>query len=224
LSLTYYKAGSGSQPVWEGKDGGDEDIDTGRAANAMVLYKTNPTVELKAGIKIGPLVNGTNDLYAATIAADAKGDVGIKKITFNVNGSTEVTASAANLAFYRGGTDITSLVTVSPSSGDITTASDVTVEVVFATEEVIASNTSQNYYLRVTGVTGVTTGSNIQTYIKTDATYIAPTTYALAAAAKNFVWTDRTYPASLHSVSSPDWVGSYLVKTLGSTETYTISK
>ena len=232
LTLVYYKASSGSQPSWIGDlttaTGEDESLGTGRAAEEMVIYKTKPTVEIRAGITTGTLTNGTVTLYASTISAASGGDVGIKKLTYNFIASDGIVVTDTNLAFYRGGTDITSLVAFTPIAGaDIATGADVTITVIFTTEEVITADTSQIYYLKVTGVTGVdTVGENIQVYMDDDAAYLASTTYALAAAAKNFVWTDRSYPtagATPHSQTTADWTGGYLVETLV-TDTYTLSR
>ena len=199
------------------------------SANQMLLYKTTPTVEVRAGITSGPLVNGVNSLYAATITANAKGDVGVKEITFNVAmGMGSDGDKATAFKFYRGSTDITDKVTITTGSTDLETDTDglassttATVKVTFATEEVITADTSQTYYLKAT-VTGVSAvGENIQTYILGEANYLAPAAYSADMA--KFVWTDKSYPAIAHSETSLDWIGGYLVKTVP-TDTYTLSK
>jgi len=233
VTLDYYKASSGSQPSVTATN-------QNKDANPMLLYKTAPTVSI-AGATSGTLVNGTNTLYAFTVAADSKGDVGLKKITFNVNGSDGITVPASGLKFYKGSTDYTSYVTVTAQDSDgnaiadLADGNDNTVIVTFDTEEVITADTSQTFYLKVTGVTGVeTVGENVQCYIKDDSELpdfndegasVAGTlaTYSVASA-KNFVWSDRHVPvAAGHGESTEDWTDGYLVETLP-TDTYTISR
>jgi hypothetical protein len=204
VTLDYYKASSGSQPVVEGASPQNKD------ANAMLLYKTKPTINL-TGVATGTLSNGVMTIYPFTIAADAKGDVGVKYLTFNVALSG---VTATSYKFYRGATDISSLVTIDTSGIP-------TVTVEFTDEEVITKDTSQTYYLKAT-VSGVdTVGDNIQTYIKGADTQASPAAYASVTG--NVIWTDRTYPAALHSENTADWINGYLVKTLPS-DTYTLQK
>jgi hypothetical protein len=223
LGLTYYKASSGSQPTYSAT--------SSLWGNQMLLYKTAPTVGVRAGITSGPLVNGVNDIYAVTISANAKGDAGLKKITFYVAGGMSTSADAIGpFTFYKGSTDYTTKVAIGTTTANSyyetgTLAGDATgtVVVTFDSEEVITADTSQTFYLKAS-VTGVgTVGENIQSYIMDDASYAAPNTYASTTAAAYFVWTDRHVPAINHSETSSDWDTGYLVATL-STETYTISK
>lgn len=227
LTLVYYRASSGSQSSWIGDLTGseEEDLSGGIAGEEMVVYKTKPTVELKSGITTGTLTNGTVILHAATISADAGGDVGLKKLTYNFIASAGIVVTGGNFQFYRGGTRITG-VNITPSSGDIADGSDDEIVVIFTAEEVISADTSQTYYLKVTGVTSVdTVGQNIQVYMKDDAAWIASDDYTAVAvtAAKNFVWTDRSYPDNSHGESTADWTGGYLVENLV-TDTYTLSR
>ena len=243
VALTYYKASSGSNPSWIGDvtSAGTKDEDLGakgKQANQMLLYKTQPTVAI-SGTTTGTLTNAPT-LYKFTIGADSKGEVEVKKITFNV--STAIASATATLntfKFYRGTTDLTEKVAIENASGSLegTTNTidnseanmEVTVTFDAGHEEGIAADTSYTYYLKATLTGTVATGDNVSTYIKddSDATGSTPAAYAtvdgLATGLNNFIWSDNTYPASLHSTSSLDWTNGYLVNTLD-TDTYTLYK
>lgn len=220
LGLTYYIASSGSQPSATGTPSA-----ANTWANQMVLYKTKPTVGPKGGIISGTLVAGYNDLYAVTIAADSKGDVGLKKMVFYITGGMSTSSDTiSGFKFYKGTTDYTAKVGLSLSSmaGNATA----TQTVIFNDEEVITADTSQIFYLKA-NVTGVgTVGEYIQAYVLGDASYPTgtgwwgPTTWDNASSS-NFVWTDRTYPEALHSLTSADWINGYLVKVVPS-DIYTL--
>jgi len=243
VALTYYKASSGSDPSWIGTnaDGEDENLGTatGKQANPMLLYKTEPTVALK-GSATGTLSNAPT-LYTATIGASAKGDVELKKITFDV--STSIASGSATLntfKFYRGSVNLTDDVAIANASGSLegTTYSidnseanmEVTVTVDSDASEVITKDaTTQTYYLKATLTGTIADGDNVMTFIKddADATSSTPAAYAtvedLATGLDNFIWSDKTYPSALHDLTSPDWTNGYLVDTLA-TDTYTLLK
>ncbi|MCX6789508.1 MAG: hypothetical protein NTZ42_02760, partial [Candidatus Gribaldobacteria bacterium] len=227
LGLYYYKATSGSTSSAEVTYG------TGISpyGNQMALYASKPTVSL-SGATTGTLSNGTMALYAATIAADAQGAVGLKKLTFNVSPSMSAgTDTIGDFTLYRGTTDITDLVTIYETTstgtnlktGDLTSVSTaITVVVTFTDEEEIAAGSSQTYTLKA-AVAGVgTVGESITTYLLKDSSYVAPAVYdAGRFNGKYFVWTDQS--VLNHSESTADWNNSYLVKTLDS-PSYTIQK
>jgi len=244
VALTYYKASSGSDPSWIGSTTGtdDEDLGTnGKQANQMLLYKTEPTVALK-GAATGHISNAPI-LYAVNIGANAKGDVELKKITFDV--STSIASGSATLntfKFYRGSVNLTDDVAIANASGSLegTTYTidnseanmEVTVTVNSDATEVITKGTTQTYYLKATLTGTIADGDNVMTFIKDDAdatssTTPTPAAYAtvdaLATGYDNFIWSDKTYPSSLHSTSSLDWTNGYLVKDLD-TDTYTLIK
>jgi len=228
LGLAYYIASSGSQPNATGAPA--------LWGNQMVLYKTKPTVGLKGGITTGTLTAGYNDLYAVDIAADSKGDVGLKKLVFYIKGGMATdTDTFSGFKLYKGDTDYTTKVTFATSSqftgtdtlkGNTATS---TMTVTFTTEEVITADTSQIFTLKANLTGGVSSGEYMQTYVLGDASYpvyagkdlTGPTDYATTTAAYNFVWTDRTYPAYYHGESTADWVNGYLVKTIPS-DVYTL--
>ena len=238
VALTYYKASSGSNPSWIGDDGGTdgEDLSTGVQANQMLLYKTEPTVALK-GSATGTLSNAPT-LYTATIGASAKGDVELKKITFDVSTSMTAGDTLNTFKFYRGSTNITDKVAIENASGTLegttytidNSEANMEVTVTFGAgyEEEITKDTSQTYYLKATLTGTLATGDNVSCFIKDDAdatssTPAAYTTVETATGLNNFIWSDKTYPSSLHSTSSLDWTNGYLVKDLD-TDTYTLSK
>jgi len=225
LGLTYWKADSPSQP--------DKTGPTAAVwANQFVLYKTAPTV-LLGGAENRTLTLGSNTLYEFSIAADSKGNVGVKKITFNVSPSMSTTSDTiGTFKLYQGSTDITSLVdiyeattsgTVLSTSGQKLTSvqSATTVLVVFKNERIITGGTSETYSLKanVTGVGAVGSGESIQSYIKDDIGYVAPAAYGVGVG--NFIWTDRSELS--HLEGTPDWQNGYLVNTLDST-TLTLSR
>lgn len=240
VALTYYKASSGSNPSWIGDNGGTdgEDLSTGVQANQMLLYKTEPTVALK-GSATGTLSNAPT-LYAVNIGANAKGDVELKKITFDVSTSMTTGDTLNTFKFYRGSVDLTDDVAIKNASGSLegTTYSignseanmEVTVTVDNDAPEVITKDTTQTYYLKATLTGTIAVGDNVMTFIKddADATSSTPDTYAAVEALAttglgNFIWSDKTYPSALHSLTSLDWTNGYLVDTLA-TDTYTLSK
>ena len=57
----------------------------GNLGTNFILNKTKPTVT-REGISSDSLTVGTNTLYEFNVAADTAGDVGLKLITFSVNG------------------------------------------------------------------------------------------------------------------------------------------
>ena len=233
LGLTYQKASSGSQPTATSSPD--------KWGYQMLLYKTKPTVGVRAGITSGTLVVGVNDLYAVTIGADAKGDIGIKKLTFYVAGGMGTsTDTMSAFKFYRGSSlDITDKVlfstttyattgVASASFGPLAGNATYTVAVIFNTEEEIAAAAAQTYYLKA-NVTGVgTIGENIQTYLLGEAT-TTPNVYTsttVAMADAYLTWSDKNVPAIYHSEDETyggagDWLNGYLVKVLPS-EAYTI--
>jgi len=225
LGLYYYKASSGSTSSAEFTQGG------GITGNQMVLYASAPTVSL-VGSTSGTLANGVMDLYAVKVAADAKGDIGLKKLTFNVSPSMSTTSDTiGTFKLYRGNTDITALVSINEAStsgtnlksGNLTSVSSATtVVVIFSSEETIEAGSSQTYTLKAT-VSGVgTVGESIQTYVKKDSSYASPVAYDSGTfASTNFAWSDVS--ELNHSESTADWNNSYLVQTLDS-PTYSLNK
>ena len=242
VALTYYKASSGSNPSWIGINAAGEDENlgttTGKQANPMLLYKTEPTVALK-GSATGTLSNAPI-LYAVNIGANAKGDVELKKITFDVSTSMTAGDTLNTFKFYRGSVDLTDDVAIENASGSLegTTYSidnseanmEVTVTVDSDASEVITKDTTtQTYYLKATLTGTIADGDNVMTFIKddADATSSTPAAYAtveaLATGLDNFIWSDKTYPSAHHDSASPDWTNGYLVDNLA-TDTFTLSK
>jgi len=230
LGMTYYESSSGSQPSGTSS--------ANLWGNQMLLYKTKPTVGVRAGITSGTLVSGVNDLYAVTIGADVKGDMGMKKLTFYLaGGMTTSSDQISAFKFYRGDLDITDKVkfsttayatsgtaTIGPLAGNAT----YTVAVIFDSEEEIAADAAQTYTLKA-NVTGVdTTGEYIQAYLLGDSAWKASSTSTLDVMDESYItWTDKSIPVAYHGESEAtaagDWLNGYLVKVLPS-QAYTIRK
>ena len=201
------------------------------AGNEMLLYKTKPTVALTSTYS-STFSSGVNVLYPFTVAADAKGDVGLKTLIFNV--TTAMNAGQIDtFKFYRGSLDITNKVTITGSSTltQCTDACDLEgttdyfdnddtsiVTVTFATEEIITKDTSQTYYLKGSASSIGTVGDSVQTYLKDDTLWQRPDDVP-GDITGNFIWTDRHVPTASHSEDEDenyfsDWLNGYLVDTL----------
>jgi len=222
--------------------------DMGELGTNFVLDKTKPTVSLEGAVS-GSLTVGTKTLYSLNVAADTKGDVGLKSIRFAVTATDS--SDVDNLKFYKGLTDYTTKVTINSAvdvGGDDLKSNDLTgsdgaesdVFVVFTNEEVITGGTSQIYYLkaRIGAVDGITSGDMVATYIVDDAYAWDETNDTMHTNIKdiglgdnyqtgigNFIWTDRSYGAG-HSTGSTslDWVNGFLVEALGDAVVFTLSK
>ncbi len=214
------------------------------SGNQMVLYKTKPVVALTSTYST-IFTNGTNVLYPFTVAADAKGDIGLKILVFNITTATNDVGDRLNtFKFYRGSDDITDEVTIT-GGGTLTGGAGslegttyyydgtdtATTTVTFATEEIITEDTSQTYYLKA-NATGIgTVGDSVQTYLQDDSAYDPPEDKpgdVLSGNTPSFVWTDRSVVSAYHSedesaYSVADWLNGYLVETLPG-ETVTLSK
>jgi len=212
--------------------------DMGNLGTNYVLDKTKPTFSMVGAASETNLVDGTNTLYSFSVAADTAGDVGLKVITFSVNGTSTLTLNTLKL--YKGATDYTDKVTIGDdingtnsyegTGTDLADGSAHNVYVVFDSEEVITGGTSQTYYLKGL-VASVASGRSIQTYPVDDAypdghsdinDIGAGETYANVSE-HEFIWTDRSYGSS-HGLTSSDWVNGFLIETLGDALTRTISK
>jgi len=210
LELRYAKANSNSSSTYV--------VSAAKTGNFMLLYKSAPTVAI-SGASSATLTTVDNTLYSFSVKANAKGDIGMKQIMFNVTPNMSTTTDTiGTFKFYRGSTDITSLVTIYEAttsgtdlaSGNLTSVqSATTVLVVFDTEEVITDDTTQTYYLKAQA-SGVSTGDEINTYISDDTTYAAPAAYTTSIG--NFVWTDRSKLS--HTESTEDWQNGFLIDDL----------
>jgi len=146
------------------------------------------------------------------------------------------------LKFYKGSTDYTDKVTISSAingggtsyeaaADDLADGNAFTVYVTFADEEVITAGASQIFYLKGT-TTATATGDSISTYMVADAYPYGMTTawdiglgaaYASVDDTAEFIWSDQSYGSS-HGLTSLDWANGAFIKTLGSANTYTVSK
>ena len=182
LGLFYYKANSASVAVYEGGPDAtnyDQNLTTnGLRGEAMLLYKTVPTVALNGGSS-GDLAIGDNWLYQVDVTADSQGDVKWKRMTFYISNAT---ATIDTLKFFKGSTDKTSLVTILDHNGNslegtsfniaVNATATVTVTWDGTTEETVAKGITTTYKLKA-NVTDIVTNSYVQTYLKDDTS--APT-------------------------------------------------
>jgi len=210
LELRYAKANSNSSSTYV--------VSAAKTGNFMLLYKSAPTVAI-SGASAATLTTVDNTLYSFSVKANAKGDIGMKQVMFNVTPNMSTTTDTIGLfKFYRGSTDITSLVTITEATTSGTNLetgylasvqSATTVLVVFATEEVVTDDATQTYYLKAQA-SGVSTGDEVNTYISDDTSYAGPAVYSTSIG--NFVWTDRSKLS--HSESEADWQNGYLIDDL----------
>ena len=212
--------------------------DMGALGTNYVLNKTKPTVTRVGAENSSSMVNGTQSLLKFNVAADSAGDVGLKVMTFNVNGTDELTLNTFKL--YKGGTDYTDKVVIGDdidgtnsyeaAGTDLATGTASNVYVVFTDEEVITGGTSQEYTLKGL-VAGVASTYSINTYLVDDAYPAAHDNVRDVGAGvayadcsdREFIWSDRSY-GSTHSLTSLDWINGFLVKTLGDSLSFTLSK
>jgi len=150
--------------------------------NAMYLRKTMPVVTVNSGT--GTLTNGTMDLLHVTVAANSKGNLTVKKLTFGV---TITEASGSSLAvsgwkLYDGATELTSVEwsngTTTSTDGSLpslgTSASVQTVYAILngtASEREIGAGSSKTFTLKAT-VAAATVNDSITTglYLSDDGT------------------------------------------------------
>ncbi len=133
-------------------------------ANVQIVYHSLPTVTVPASFVGGSVVSGAQaSIYQFTIAADPAGPVSWKQLGFPItvnNGSGTGTPALNAFKFFRGSTDITSLVTIDDASGNaVTGAASITknagattfyVTMAGSTEEVIPAGQSYTYTVKAT--------------------------------------------------------------------------
>lgn len=149
------------------------DVALGQVGNNMYLRKTKMTITENNLPTVAISSGAENEVYKFTVAADAKEDVAIKQMAFNLtltdNVGTNNALTATGLKLYRGTTDISSNVfihnldgTLASSVGENGGAANVIV-VTWVSEEVISKGTSNDYTLRAT-LNGYTTGADDDTF------------------------------------------------------------
>ena len=208
-----WKVAADADVIATGVESGQGATETGTTnSNTHWVYKSVPTVAILS-LPIGTLANGTATVFKFSVTAGSQGDIDLREVTFTI---ATTGASVTALKAY----DVTGTEVELNDSGDevaITTGLTV-VEFDSTKVRTIAAGTTKIFELRGT-VTGASTGDSIVTQLNGDAAVITdnkyPTTYALAAANDEFVWSDRS--ATSHSVDTIDWTNGYLVDGLNST-------
>ncbi len=176
------------------------------------IFKSVPTITYSS--TGGSLVNGVNDLLVLNIAADAKGEVQLNKLSFKV-ATTTVFMSAPTFTGPNG--NVASSTNVNDNFQGANNPATITVffdSVSNTQDKVISAGTSKTYTLRATvaGLTGSNSGS-VSTALKADTAFpsLAASTFMTTAAAlhaaSNIIWS----PSSTTTVttSGNDWTNGY---------------
>lgn len=202
--------------------------------NYVVLRKSQPKVETV------PMTGGpaTGTIYRFKITAIG-GDVAVKHITFVSSTTTGVTLTGFAIS-PQGGTNL------SVATAATYTTNQVTVDVTFASEEVITNGTSKTYDFKAT-VAGVDTGDSVTTYIVNTANTVKATGDLASASAADttlqdkdgtnsvgdkfndsdttpsFVWSDMSINGHNDTASgTDDWTNGRYVRTIA-TDPITLS-
>ena len=144
-------------------------------ANSFRIRKTVPTVALQT-LPSTLLTAGDQTVSKFTVAADANGDVSVKKVVLSY--ATTTNSSIAGIA--------NNAVKINGSSKDVASVLDAaakTLTITFATPEVITAGTSKTFEVLATLSVGGTGAESVTTKIVEDATY-------LTDGNGNFVWSD----------------------------------
>jgi hypothetical protein len=190
--------------VASGQNRQPSDADTSVAG--VEIYKSFPTFTYStAG---GVAVSGNQTLLTLTVSADAKGDVTLNKLTFDVNPSsafvTSLTFSGPN-----GSVASTSLATTSGGT---------TLSVYFdnssnTSDAVVPAGTTKTYNLRGTVTLTGNTGQNgsVSTKLKADTSSISMgATSTAAVLSSNMIWSpESTTTAVVGTGKMNDWTNGY---------------
>lgn len=224
---------------------------TDRAGNAVYVYGSYPVVvhsQLSSSER-----KITNDaiqsIYQFKVSPSAGGSIAFKQAKFTVAWSDETNVAALELEyfkFYRGTTDITSLVSITDADGNTAkagsglTEADSTLVVAFTTEDLISSEniytikaipklfdsgtTSSDYVsIYMAGDTSAHNGTDtyVDDYLGDHVWRLATNNSGTGSSAYNFIWSDRTAVghSSVSGTSTADWANGYLVDYLPLTST-----
>jgi hypothetical protein len=184
------------------------------------ILKSVPTVTLSS---TGSVASDPDaDLIDVTIGADAKGPIGLYKLTFKVSTTT---VTAAGYTVYEGNT----LVATESSTAEQGINRDKydgydTLEVYFnlggtigGRLREIGAGSSKTYTLKAT-VTGYTTSGNVSVSLLGDDTVA---TYARASAVEaedddDFIWSDLSYSnTSTTATQTPQWLNGFEIDSSG---------
>jgi len=197
----------------------DTDLELGDVnawGNVMYLRKSKPTVALAT---VGTtLTNGPTSMHSFTVAADAAGDIAVKKFSWDVlmsdYGSGNV-LTATTWKLYKGNSvktaisasfsDGSSTSTAATTGAAISVTASGTLVAEMATEEIIAAGTSQTFTLKAT-ISNAVVNDSISTTLINDnndltayvAGYVTNNDLELVqlhdgstAASVDFLWSDK---------------------------------
>lgn len=221
----------------------DTDLELGDVnawGNVMYLRKSKPTVALAStGTTLN---NGTVAMHSFTVAADAAGDIAVKKFSWDVQVSDYGTGGALTATtwkLYKG----TTAISTSFSDGTTTSSASTTGAAIpvtgtkvlvaeIATEEVIAAGTSQTFILKAAISNAVAHDSISTTLINDDnditayvAGYVTNSVLELVqlhngttAASVDFLWSDKArginHSSTYDQTTKKDWTDGYLIDVL----------
>lgn len=179
------------------------------AVAGVRLFKSVPTITYSTTGTT--LTGGVNELMVINVAADAKGEVQLEKLTFNIS-TTTASVTAFTFSGPNGNVASSSNVNFSGSTGSQT------IRVFFdstsnTSDAVISAGQSKTYTLRGTVTTG-SGGNTVSTSLDADSafpaldasTFMASTT-ALGIAGSSIIWS----PSSTTTVGTTgnDWTNGY---------------
>ncbi len=185
---------------------------TDRIGSSIYVHDGIPTLA-KTGSNVGTtLTAGIQSL--AEFSVTPAGNLGVKRIRFDISKSTTIGFASASFKIYENGVDITSVASHSDSANEAGTSegpgsTSLAVSFEFNSERTL--NAATTYRLEG-NLSTFAQSTNLTTTINVDAATAAPTTYALVSSASTFVWTDRS--AISHAEGSADWMNSYLLQSL----------
>lgn len=209
--------------------------------NPMYLRRTKPTVAL-ASDNDTVLNNGTETLHKFTVTADAKGDLAIKKFSWDVIVSDYGTGgvlTATTWQLYKGSTavsaafsDGTTTTTFATTGAAVPVIASKTMVAEAETEIVVAAGTTETFSLKA-AVTSAVVSDSISTTLINDnndtsifaAGYVTNTNLDLvqlhngtSPAAVDFLWSDKargvSHKYAYDQTTTKDWTDGYLIKVL----------
>jgi hypothetical protein len=174
------------------------------AGSAIYVYKSIPTVTNQT-LPTAVLTAGTQTLAKFSVTSGASA-IGWNQINFTVSKTAAVTVATAKL-YDENGVEVAGTASIDDLGGTATLGH---VSFVPTSEQSVSG--SKTYTLKATIGGTIASNSFVSTSIASDG-YLANTTYALAFAdGNNLIWSDQS--AASHSLTTTDWTGGYLVKTL----------
>lgn len=178
----------------------------------IILRKSSPTITV-GSLSSNYLSIGTRTLYRWTISADSGGDIGWKKIKFEVTGTLNgIVANSSRISNLK----VLDVKTGDEVTGNVTytnTSNGFTINFVANNEQILSAGQFRAYQIGA-DILSVKSGDSILTKINSEATSLITTAYA-SVATGSFIWTDRS--ATGHSEDTPDWINDYKVSGLPTT-------